>query len=286
MTPTPPSPSRPFAAGRGAARKTRAREFATRFEALLGPRGEYFEGSGYWNNGYWETDSRTAREASENLVNRLLAFLPRRSGTILDVACGFGATTRQLLRHFDAVNVTGIDISDTQMEVCRANAPGCSFLRMDATHLGFPDASFDVVLCIEAAFQFDTRHRFLEEARRVLRPGGHLLMSDLLHEPRAEALSRRLHPENYLKDPASYEALLNKAGFTDVTVVDATEECWTRSTRDKLRYVCRQHRLGQLDRPTFNRIMTAGLLGLLSTRYYVLVSAERSSAPAALEGRA
>lgn len=285
MTRIHPSPSGPFAAGRRAARNTRAQEFASRFETLLGPRGEYFEGSGFWNNGYWESDSRTAREASENLVDRLLAFLPRRSGTVLDVACGFGATTRHLLRHFEAVKITGVDISDAQMEVCRVNAPVCSFLRMDATHLGFPNDSFDVVLCVEAAFQFDTRQRFLEEARRVLRPGGRLLMSDLLHEPRAEALSRRLHPENYLKDPASYEALLTGLGFTDVVVVDATEECWTRSTRDKVRFVCRQHRLGHLDRPTFNRIMTAGLLGLLSTRYYVLVSAERPPIQASQEER-
>jgi hypothetical protein len=58
-------------------------------------------------------------------------------------------------------------------------------------------------------------------------------------------------------------------------VVDATEPCWTRSVRDKTRFAGRSFWRGAIDRPIFNRIMTAGLLSLLSTRYYVLVTATR-----------
>ena len=41
--------------------------------------------------------------------------------------------------------------------------PGRHFLQMDAARMAFDEASFDVVLCVEAAFHFDTRRDFLRE---------------------------------------------------------------------------------------------------------------------------
>ncbi|HUD71261.1 MAG TPA: methyltransferase domain-containing protein [Dongiaceae bacterium] len=262
-------------AARRAAATPHAQAQQSRIDALMGPLGEYFESTGFWNNGWWEADTLTAAEASTNLMERLLEFLPEKRGAVLDVACGYGATTQCLTRHFPPASIAAVDISDAKLEYGRRNAPGCAFERMDATHLTYPDASFDVVLCVESAFQFESRRRFLAEARRVLRPGGRLLIADILHEPRAEALSRRVHPENYLKDPAAYVTLLASLGYTAAEVIDATEPCWTRSVRDKTRFVGRAYWRGAIDRPIFNRIMTAGLLSLLSTRYYVLASATR-----------
>ena len=57
----------------------------------------YYDGSGFFNFGYWTLETKSQREASENLVNLLLALIPEKRGTILDVACGLGATTRMLL---------------------------------------------------------------------------------------------------------------------------------------------------------------------------------------------
>jgi MPBQ/MSBQ methyltransferase len=90
-------------------------------------------------------------------MEKLLAFLPKKEGTILDVACGKGATTRYLLRYFKSENVTGINISEKQLARCRENAPGCTFLLMSATELKFADESFDNISCVEAAFHFVTR---------------------------------------------------------------------------------------------------------------------------------
>jgi ubiquinone/menaquinone biosynthesis C-methylase UbiE len=45
---------------------------------------------------------------------------------------------------------------------------------MDAARLAFADAQFDAVICVEAAFHFDTRAAFLREALRVLKPAGAL----------------------------------------------------------------------------------------------------------------
>ena len=52
---------------------------------------EFYDVSGFHNFGYWTPQTRNAREASENLVDRLLDFLPyKKTGIILDVACGKG----------------------------------------------------------------------------------------------------------------------------------------------------------------------------------------------------
>ncbi|MDP2105111.1 MAG: class I SAM-dependent methyltransferase, partial [Desulfobulbaceae bacterium] len=141
---------------------------------------EYYSGSRFLNFGYWENQVQSPKEASENLLGRLLSFIPEKKGTILDVACGTGATTRFLLNFYPPEHVTGINISAKQLDTCRQMAPGCRFLEMDAAALQFSDASFDAIICVEAAFHFHTREKFLQEALRVLKTGGILVLSDAL----------------------------------------------------------------------------------------------------------
>ena len=118
---------------------------------------EYYGHSDFYNWGYWRGDTRTQKEASETLVDVLLDLLPNKQGTILDVACGMGATTRRLLQHYDPTQVVGVNLSEAQLQRAQQNAPGVQFLLMNATELCFPDATFDSIICVEAAFHFDTR---------------------------------------------------------------------------------------------------------------------------------
>src|SRR5579859_8059393 len=135
---------------------------------------------GFLNVGYWKGVEDSVELAQINLIETLAQFFVRRDGNLLDVACGMGASTRFMTKYFEPRLITGINIIPRQLEVCRVNAPECQFAQMDAADLKFGDESFDNILCIEAAFHFLTRRKFLQHAHRVLKPGGRLAMSDIL----------------------------------------------------------------------------------------------------------
>lgn len=106
---------------------------------------EYYGGSGFLNFGYWDEFTHTAQEASEELMEKLLALATSKTGNILDVACGTGATTKHLLKYYSVDKVVGINISEKQLRTCRNKLPDCALLKMDAAQLGFADESFDNV---------------------------------------------------------------------------------------------------------------------------------------------
>ena len=240
----------------------------------------YWGHSDFVNFGYWAPGTRDQQEACENLMEKLLAFLPERTGTILDAACGKGATTRHLLKYYAPEAVTGINISEKQLQTCAANAPGCRFLLMNAADLKFEDGTFDNILCVEAAFHFDTRERFLREACRVLKPGGRLLLSDSLFTRWWERIKPPGRMLNYVEDAAAYRELCQSAGFAEAESVDAREECASRFLRNCVRFLRARCLAGAIDRDALAKMSGRMSLYVLNIRHYLLVAARRPAAPA------
>lgn len=98
------------------------------------------------------------------------------AGRILDIGCGCGVP---VARHLAGAGyqVTGVDISDVQIERARQLVPAASFILADATELDFPPGSFDAVVCLYTLIHMplDRQPLLLRRIGRWLRPGGWLL---------------------------------------------------------------------------------------------------------------
>lgn len=94
---------------------------------------------------------------------------------VLEVACGSGIGLGHLAAH--AKRVVGGEYDPKLTEIARQQYVGRVEVKsMDAHSLPYPDASFDVVLLFEAIYYLKQPEVFIREARRVLRPGGSLLI--------------------------------------------------------------------------------------------------------------
>jgi SAM-dependent methyltransferase len=115
----------------------------------------------------------------ERRIARLLLGLVPGDG-VLDVACGPGNFTRELARVVGPAGLAiGLDASPTMLaravaETDGAALPAAGYVRGDAEHLPFRDASFDAVLCFAALYLIADPVAALREMHRVLAPGGRI----------------------------------------------------------------------------------------------------------------
>jgi len=119
------------------------------------------------------------------LTERLGALMNlTRESRVLDVASGAGTSALFLAEHFGC-QIVGVDYSEQNVE--RSNelaankllASRAHFELGDAERLHFADASFDAVICECAFCTFPDKSSAAREFARVLRPDGHVGISDL-----------------------------------------------------------------------------------------------------------
>ena len=185
---------------------------------------------GWLNLGLWEGnggDPGEAPVAVRRLVERLAADLPAR-GDVLDVANGLAAQDPVIAEVAHPRSLTAVNITWSQLEAGRGRLrdAGARAVCADACRLPFADASFDGLISVEAAFHFSSRERFLQEAFRVLRPGGVLTMSDVPTMRRPGGVQEAVAAVAMLRvwglragaaaSPDLIVATAEAAGFTDV----------------------------------------------------------------------
>jgi ubiquinone/menaquinone biosynthesis C-methylase UbiE len=103
-------------------------------------------------------------------------------GRVLDVGTGKGKfieTLMKTLKTFDSF--VGVDIDTDDLATAREKIPDTAvqFLEMDAKHLEFADASFDTVCIAFSLHHLTDISQVLAEMKRVLKPGGYLIVEEM-----------------------------------------------------------------------------------------------------------
>jgi ArsR family transcriptional regulator len=148
---------------------------------------------------------------------RLMALLPDgRLGRALDIGTGTGRLLEVLAPRVDAG--LGIDASRTMLalarvRLARADFSHCSVRLADMYALPLPDASYDLVLLQMVLHYAEDPEAAVAEARRVLAPGGRLLVVDLAPHERADLRALMGHRALGFSDE-DMQALLQGAGLT------------------------------------------------------------------------
>ncbi|HEX8747090.1 MAG TPA: class I SAM-dependent methyltransferase [Pyrinomonadaceae bacterium] len=147
----------------------------------------------------------------------LLRRVPADCRRALEVGCGTGAFSRRLAGR--AEHVTALDLSPEMVRIARERSSqfkNIVFDVADAVERDFPDEEFDCVATIATMHHLPMKH-MLDKFRRALRPGGVLLILDLVepegfYEGMMDALAlpvcvglRLLH-QRRLREPASVRA--------------------------------------------------------------------------------
>lgn len=118
---------------------------------------------------WWHTGRRRIIAGFvEEICRRVTDRRPR----ILDVGCGTGANLLMLSKYGDA---EGVDISEDALAFCRDR--GLDRVRLGAgEELPYDDGTFDLVTALDVVEHMDNDLAGLKEMRRVLRPGGRVLL--------------------------------------------------------------------------------------------------------------
>jgi ubiquinone/menaquinone biosynthesis C-methylase UbiE len=106
---------------------------------------------------------------------------------VLDMACGFGKSTRPFCEALPGAQVEAIDFSAPCLKLAardahRAGVRNVRFRQRDATASGYPDASFDLVTSTMLLHELPPKavEQTLAEAARLLKPGGRMVHLDFL----------------------------------------------------------------------------------------------------------
>jgi len=114
------------------------------------------------------------RPFAQELARRAARLAPRQ---VLEIAAGTGVLTKELVTALPAAEVTATDLNAAMVEFGSRHAPGAEWRQADALDLPFGNDRFDLVACQFGVMFFPDKPAAFGQVRRVLAPGGALLLT-------------------------------------------------------------------------------------------------------------
>lgn len=181
--------------------------------------------------GFWDEKTKnfphSLRRENEWLAERAKII---KTDRVLDAGCGVGGSSVYLAKNIGC-QVTGITLSERQKELATENAQKnhceqlANFLVMDYTHTIFPSESFDVVWAIESVCHAQDKRDFVNEAFRLLKKGGRLILADGFMSEKDSFTNEEMEITkkwlngwgvNELEKPSIFQNYCKEAGFSEV----------------------------------------------------------------------
>ena len=181
---------------------------------------DYVEESrvGFWFLGTLTWEKRVVEVALADL-EKLLPDPQVHCATLLDAGCGQGKALQPLYKRFKPTRLIGLDADPEALVAARTEAArhglAPELLEADCGAIPLPDASVDLVFCHQTLHHLVRQEETLAEFRRVLKPGGLLLLAEstkaYIHSWVIKLLFR--HPMHVQRTAEEYLALVRRAGF-------------------------------------------------------------------------
>jgi len=191
-----------------------------------------------YHYGYWDGTTNHLFKATQKL-NEVVAQTASisKDDRVLDAGCGAGGCSVYLAKNIGC-NVTGITICPRQINFAYKNAkkegvePLTEFFEMDYHKTEFPDNHFDVVWGLESICYAAGKDRFIQEAYRVLKKGGRLIVADGFasknnynsQEQRSMDKWIKGWAVNYLETPENFIQFARETGFQNCNYQDISKE--------------------------------------------------------------
>jgi demethylmenaquinone methyltransferase/2-methoxy-6-polyprenyl-1,4-benzoquinol methylase len=100
----------------------------------------------------------------------------KKNSRVVEIGCGTGFTTAEIVRRVGEKNVTAVDLTPEQMVKAIKKFPNVNFLRGDAENLPFKDGTFDAAISAGSIEYWPNPQKGIDEMVRITRSGGRVVI--------------------------------------------------------------------------------------------------------------